>query len=178
MTFRLHRYPFMLVAIAGFVSTSSLSAADELELNASTPEVTISTRPAGRNFVSLPSLGYRFSVEARCTAGRKAQAISLSVADTRVSVPTDNLPADGPIDVEMTVPADQIGPIPLNEFCISNDSDKSREQMLLTIPSVLSAQASLLCADESGGQMSYASASLDVTLSCEPPDEPQTHSID
>ena len=106
MKFRLHHYPLMLVAIAGFGLPADSAAADELELNASTPEVTISTRPAGRNFIRLPSLSYRFSVEARCTAGRRAQAISISVADTRVSVPTGNLPSDGRVDIEMTVPAD------------------------------------------------------------------------
>ena len=178
MNVRLHRCPLLLVAIAGLGSHTDSAAADELELNASTPEVTISTRPAGRNFVRLPSLDYRFRVDARCTAGRRAQAISISVADTRISVPTGNLPSDGAIDVEMTVPADQIGPVPLNEFCISDDGDNDLQQTSLTIPSVLSAQASLLCADESGGEMTYASASMDVELSCEPPDEPETHSID
>jgi hypothetical protein len=178
MKFLWHRYSLAFVAIAGFLAAAGSATADELQLDASTPEVNISTRPVGINFIRLPSLGYRFSVDARCTGGRQPQLISLSIADTRVSVPTADLAQDGPIEVEMTVPADQIGPIPLNEFCVSDDSNSTLPQTSLTIPSVLSAQASLLCAGESGSEMSYASASLDVELSCESADEPQTQTID
>lgn len=145
---------------------------DELAVSADTPTVRISTRPAGRNFIRLPDLDYRFAIDARCPAGLQGSAVSISIADTRIALRQSQLAALNPLEVPVTVPASQIGPVAVDRFCTTTHGDDGgMPGSDLTIPAVLSAQVSLLCAGESGSEMTYASTSLDVVLHCESGEE-------
>ena len=64
----------------------ALAHAGELDVSANTPAVSVSTRPAGRNFMRLPDLEYEFVIDASCPTGQQPGAISISIADTRVSL--------------------------------------------------------------------------------------------
>lgn len=171
-----------LLAVMLFVPVASLSStsiawADELALSANTPEVSISTRPAGRNFMRLPALKYDFAVDASCGDGLSPESLSLSIADTRV---TNSLNNDtGPrVELSVNVPASQIGPIAVDQFCSTDSTDSGEDgHATLRVPAVLSAQAALMCFSESGNEMTYASESLDVLLRCDTEDESETHSI-
>jgi len=145
----------------------------ELDVTANTPAVSISTRPAGRNFIRLPDLDFVFVVDARCPAELQPGSVSISIADTRVALDASEASAPMPLSVPVSVPASQIGPIPAERFCsAADDPAGSRAGSTLTVPAVLSAQVSLFCAGESGSEMTYASRSLDVTLHCETPGDP------
>ena len=85
--------------------------AGELQVSAETPDVTIETRPAGRNFIRLPDLDYVFTIEAECTVNLEPTSISLSIADTRISLDADQVAAARPVRVSVSVPAAQIGPV-------------------------------------------------------------------
>lgn len=125
----------------------------------------------------LPTLSFEFTVDASCSDGKAPDSLSLSIADTRV---TNSLDSDTGSRLELTVsvPAAQIGPIAVNQFCAADNPDSVQdERATLRIPAVLSAQAALLCASESGNEMIYTSESLDVLLRCDREDEPATHSI-
>jgi len=113
----------------------------------------------------LPSLPYNFELEINCEAGLIPTSLSLSVADTRRSLRAEKLSEAQTASLAFTVPAAQIGPVALDEFCLQ--SPHSPE--LLTLPSVLSVQASLLCTNDTERQMIYASAPLAVTLQCTAP---------
>ena len=135
-----------------------------LSVDADTPVVEIGLRSIGRNFMRLPSLGYKFEMEARCAAGLAPKAMSLSIADTRKSVTAEDISAESITSITLRIPAPQIGPVAVSGFCI--DAEESNEKESLTLSSVLSLQASLLCASDADSRMIYASKSLDVTLLC------------
>ena len=158
------------VSVAGVLCVLACpqpAAAGELEVSADTPIVTISTRPAGRNFIRLPTLDYLFAIDALCPAELEPSAISISIADTRDSLTEADVSAPMPIQVPVTVPASQIGPIAVDSYCTADGAEEDDVSIPdLTIPAVLSAQVSLLCGGESGSEMTYAASSLDVTLHC------------
>ena len=146
---------------------SPLAQPDELAVSADTPTVILSTRPAGRNFIRLPDLDYRFAIDAGCPTGLERSAISISIADTRIALGESELTAAKRLDIPVSVPATQIAPVAVDRFCTVSTSDEEvLEPADLTIPAVLSAQVSLLCSGEAGNEMTYAAMSLDVTLQC------------
>ena len=113
-----------------------------------------------------------FVIDAGCPTGQQPGSISISIADTRVSLEEAETTASMPLSVPVTVPASQIGPIPLGRFCTSGDEMESAQaETMVTVPAVLSAQVSLLCTGESASEMSFTSKPLDVTLHCEPATE-------
>jgi len=141
---------------------------DALTIEANTPVVEIGSRTAGRNFVRLPSLQYGIELNAQCTTGFLPKAMSLSVADTRKTLNNNDISTETTTTI-LTVPASQIAPVAVDGFCIADAEDQSAENDTLTITSVLSLQASLLCANETESRMTYASSGLDITLVCRAP---------
>lgn len=147
------------------LSLAVTTSAGELSLSASTPEVSLSTRPTGRNFMRLPSLRYEFVVESQCPEGLSPEALSLSIADTRVTKNQEDI-ASAATSLSVDVPASQIGPVAVEKFCTAESIEQEVSQSL-RLSSVLSAQSSLLCVGDAGDDMTYTSASLDVVLQCE-----------
>jgi len=157
----------MLLLIASSTFADSSKRASELQISADTPVVSIETRGEGRNFMRLPSLHYSFAVEAVCEAGLNPTLLSLSVADTRRLLQAEELVNAQTASLAFTIPAAQIGPIALNQFCVQAPEHAE----LLTLSSVLSVQASLLCTNDTERRMIYASAPLAVSLECVAPSE-------
>jgi hypothetical protein len=144
--------------------------AGELAVSAVAPNVTVETRAAGRHFIRLPALEYAFVIDARCRTDLLPTSLSLSIADTRVAIPADDISVDAPVELTVRIPAGQIGPVAVEGFCIRNDAGVQSSEAFretVSIPSVLSVQASLLCSSETDSEMTYASQTLDVTLTCE-----------
>ena len=159
----------MLSLPVAVLSLAVTASAGELRLSASTPEVNVSTRPAGRNFMRLPSLRYEFVVESRCPEGLSPETLSLSIADTRVTKNQEDIQSTA-TSLSVNVPASQIGPVAVEQFCTA-ESIEQEGRLSLRLSSVLSAQSSLLCVGDKGNDMTYASASLDIVLQCEDPEE-------
>lgn len=160
-----YRNTFLLSLPVAVLSLAVTASAGELRLSASTPEVNVSTRPAGRNFMRLPSLRYEFVVESGCPEGLSPETLSLSIADTRVTKNQEDIQSTA-TSLSVNVPASQIGPVAVEQFCTAESIEQERRQSL-RLSSVLSAQSSLLCVGDNGNDMTYASASLDVVLQCE-----------
>ena len=153
--------------------------AGDLVVTAQTPNVSVSTRPEGRNFMRLPGLRYNFALTMGCPERMPAQWISLSVADTRVvlDLDSDDLGSRSRVEVSIDVPAAQIAPIAVEDFCTRHEGGNLEAQSeSVIIPAVLSAQAALTCADEERSEMTYASAVLNVLLYCERDGSPAGHS--
>lgn len=146
-------------------AVSQIANASELELRADRPVVSVETRSAGRNFIRLPSIDYQFSIHAVCAESMKPRSLSLSIADTRIFLDNTDLDSRLPLSVSVRIPADQIAPVALDEFCaIADDGPKSRR--VIEISGILSAQASLRCENEDSSEVVYASSALDVSLQC------------
>ena len=161
MTVRYYASILLLAALCGPKAAGQSLDSGTLIVDADTPVVEIDVRPAGRNFMRLPSLSYTFELVVDCAADLTPKAISLSIADTRKSLAPSDIAVDEMTSISLTVPAAQIGPIAMEGFCVT-----SSEQESLRIPAVLSVQAALLCANDTDSHMVYASKPLDVTLSC------------
>ena len=145
------------------------ASAGDLDLAADRPTVPVETRADGRNFIRLPALQYTVRVGVACAEGSKPKRLSLNVADTRVLLDEDEVAADTTFDVPLLIPASQIGPIAVEGFCVAESTGLGDTIETMTVPSVLSIQASLLCTGDSGDEMDYASTALDVTLECARP---------
>ncbi len=144
---------------------------DSLSVVANSPTVSVAPRDPGRNFLRLPTLEYVFEVRAKCSNGRLPKSLSLNVADSRSSLAADKIVNDGPTEISLQVPASQIGPLVVEDFCVAaaeeDDEPLSDVQTQVSIPAALSAQASLLCEGEDEKAMTYVSQTLDVSLVCE-----------
>jgi len=149
-----------------------------LSVSSDTPTATIAPRDAGRKFVRLPALTYRFNVRANCQADWSAEALSLSVADTRLTLDATQIADVELMPLELRIPRRQMAPIALENFCLRNadggagaaqHQQPGHTDLQLTLPDVLSGQVSLLCQSDSDQQMSYASLALDVVLICADP---------
>ena len=166
-------FSYLSAVAAGAIAAGAALpvAASDLTVAADTPAVTVSTRPARRNFMQLPALQFRFRIQAVCDAGQSADTVSLSIADTRVSLPGERL-VEQSNEVTVTIPAGQIPPVRIEGFCAA-DPGETPDDDSVRIPSVLSAQSSLLCVGDAGGNMTYASTPLDVLVVCQASEEPE-----
>lgn len=144
---------------------------DTLSIAADAPLVPLAPRDPGRNLLRLPALEYAFEIQSHCTDGRSPESLSLNVADTRKSLAAEQIINDGPTVIALRIPASQIAPIVIEDFCVlrpaENGDTTGQTPSQLTIPAALSAQASLLCAGDEDKAMTYVSRSLDVSLMCE-----------
>lgn len=167
-------YRALLPALLAFLVQDAAGQSAEsasLRVDVDTPAVSVQQRDRQRNFLRLPTLDYKFELDARCASGLMPVSISLSVADTRKSLSRSDMSVDVPTATSLAVPAAQIGPVAVAGFCVVPDEESvpTEEPESLEIKSVVSAQVSLLCASETEKQMTYVSKSLDVTLLCEIP---------
>ena len=162
----------ILTAVCCYDAAGQLMEPGTLSVDADTPVVEIGKRSIGRNFMRLPSMDFKFVMEAHCAAGLAPKAMSLSIADTRKSVTAEDISAESITSITLRIPAPQIGPVAVSGFCI--DAEESNEKESLTLSSVLSVQASLLCGNDANSWMIYASKSLDVTLLCTIPQDAQS----
>ena len=145
-----------------------------LTVEANTPSVSIQPRQGNGKFIRLPALEYTFKIRARCKLNRKPASLLLSIADTRKSLDAADISRESPVELTLTIPAEQIGPIAVEEFChTANENIASDDNIKnqLTIFAALSAHASLRCESESDQQVIYVSKTLDVKLICEQADQ-------
>jgi len=174
---------YVLSGIAILWATMPASQADNgssphsLRFTASEPQVQISLRSGKRDYLRLPSLEYTFMFTAHCSIDFEPHSVSLSIADSRASLSTDRLAdlATG-AELKMTVPARQLAPLAIENFCVRNDAETDPEiaphNAATPIHAVFSAQASLLCTNEDQQQITYASNPLNIVLICNAADNP------
>lgn len=167
----------LTVLLAGAAAT----AEDMLRVTTEVAAVKISPRPAGQNFVRLPTVEFSFNVEIVCRAELIAGSLSLSIADTRRNFKPSEITSAALEKITVTVPEKQIAPVPVDDFCLADDSApaglRPAEQMI--VPHVMSAHASLLCAAGDAKNMTYVSRPLDVLLTCErQPEEDSTKLVE
>lgn len=111
----------------------------------------------------MPALDFEIRATLRCE-GRPV-SLTLSVADVYLSFGPDSLGDEGRLEATIRVPPDQLAlVIAGSSFCLG-DTAQTGETLL--VPGVATAQASLQCASEDGGNsMHFASAPLPLRLTC------------
>lgn len=134
-----------------------------------TPAVTVGPWAAGRTLVSLPTLEFNFRLEPLCADGWQPRSLSLSVADSRLTLaPTGAPGASDTLEASLTVPAAQLAPLPVAGFCESPTEGGEPQSGVaeLTIDAAVSAQASLLCSNGDAERLTFVARPLAVTLVC------------
>lgn len=171
------RRPALAVLLAALAICGVARGGDSLTVSANVPAVIIAPRNSGRNFLELPALEFLFEVRASCSAGRSPKSLSLGIADSRKSLAASEIASDGPTELRLEVPANQLAPLAVENFCVTaaaeDDNAAAEPQTLLSVAAALSAQASLLCEGENDQVMTYVSRPLDVSLECALPAEAQ-----
>ncbi|MDJ0813790.1 MAG: hypothetical protein QNJ23_08675 [Woeseiaceae bacterium] len=142
-----------------------------LTIEAAPARATIQPLPEGRRLVRLPALEYEFGIHADCGTDAEATSVSISVADTRATLAGDQLRPEDPIAAVIRLPARQLAPVAIDDFCREAPDDAGENQLLVS--DAATAQISLRCADATGESITYASRSLDVTLECAAPADAQ-----
>lgn len=145
-------------------------ADNRLSIASEAVTVSISPRAAGSSLVLLPAVEFTFSVDAECSDDLGPGPLTLSIADTYLSLTAEQISSDGMDGIVLQVPAKQIAPVAVADFCVDDASGGQpppQEQIL--VRDALSVQASLVCSDETDRQSTYASHSLDIRLQCEVP---------
>ncbi len=159
-----------LAAILAGLPAVAEAPLQQLGIAAKTPAVTVGPLAAGRTFVALPTLEFRLRLEPLCADGWQARSVSVSVADTRLTLTPDGAPQeDGALEASLTVPAAQLAPLPVAGFCeLPAEGDRPRSGVAeLTIEAAVSAQAALLCANDDGERLTFVAKPLAVTLVCD-----------
>lgn len=153
----------ILLSVAAATQTAF---AGELLLSADRPVIEVETSGDGRNFMRLPAVDYRFDIRPICNTGMLPRSLSLNIADTRIVLADDKFDGDSAISVSVRIPADQIAPIALKDFCAAPAPAATMSARLQHIAGVLSVQASLRCESIETSEVVYASRALDIALSC------------
>lgn len=177
----------MLIALGP--AAAGEAPGSRLKISAEPPVVTIVATAPGRRSIDLPSLQYRFEVETECDGDRAPRSLSINVADTRLALSGAALEGQPGRELVLTVPGRQLAPIAMDDFCVLDTRTDDDEppgaaptsapgiapstamdaKRLLTVPAVISAQASLVCGGGDGQEISYLAVPLGVTLECAAP---------
>lgn len=172
--------PLKFLALAILSGSLTVFAADEdapgparhrLQVTASVPPLDVEPGSGERRPLSLPSLDVTFRMRADCRESFSAEQLSLTIADSRRFLDSAELSAAGLDDVHLTVPANQLAPLILTDFCRRDPDAEIRTAVFepettLTLAAILSANAALLCQSGDSEEMIYAATPLDLTLVC------------
>lgn len=148
-----------LFVIAAAVSTAV--ADNTIVIAAQEVEASVSPRSDSTRAVSLPPLTFNIRAAIRC-AGDPV-SVTMSIADTFVTRGRDELEGERATEASLTVPAQQLALAPVRQFCVEDDTESGNE---FFAPAFATAHASLQCESEAGVSMLYASAPLNLKLSC------------
>jgi hypothetical protein len=118
----------------------------------------------GRRLIRPPALEFLLRIDAECDANAEIASISISIADTQKALTSPDLSEAAPIATRITIPARQVSPIAVQDFCPMGSRAAGDE---LVVRDALTAHVSLRCTGEAGESITYASRTLDVMLHCD-----------
>lgn len=159
----------LLIAATAFVTDSVPAEVSSLfVVKANAAVAAIEPVADDRRLISLPSLQYALTVRPSCAAGMRAEAMSVSIADTQRTYSGDEISQQMLFEISLSIPRQQIGPIPIQRFCRAGRAGKDEDagESVLHIKDAFTAQLSLRCANENARSIVYASQPLDVALEC------------
>jgi len=135
---------------------------DRLSVLAEPAVAVLALQEAGDNLVRLPDIEFRLSLSPDCASGGRPESLSITIADTQRTLRGEELQAARKVDISVRVPAGQIAPLALREFCI----DPVFEGDSVLITSALAAQVSLRCSQADDQSIVFAAEPLDIRVDC------------
>ena len=154
-------YLFPLAVL--FAPLALAENAANLVVDADPAVVVIKPLAEGRRLIRPPALEFLLRIDAECVAEADIASISISIADTQNALTSTDLNDTAPIATRITIPARQVSPIAVQDFCPIEAPTAGDE---LVVRDALTAHVSLRCSSEAGESITYASRALDVTLHC------------
>ena len=149
-----------IVLVAPFAWAENTAS---LGVDADPAAVAIKPLTGGRKLIRPPALEFLLRIDAECDANAEIASISISIADTQKALTTTDLSEAAPIATRITIPARQVSPIAVEDFCPMEPPADGDE---LIVRDALTAHVSLRCTSEAGESITYASRALDVILYC------------
>ena len=160
------RTGLIIILLSAVGSAHCIAEEALLSVNSNTPDIDVRLRSSDRSLIRLPRLNYAFQIDARCPTGQSPRSMFISIADTRKRLSATELRESAEAGITISIPAKQIAPLTVESFCVEEDGSSRQQHEPITVRGALSAQAALLCSDDSDEKMVYASRSLDITLNC------------
>lgn len=153
------------VISAAALAIAGVSAAETLLLNAKAdkPSIPVKRLAAGNEYIALPALEFKLTVDAACPDGSSVASLTISVADTRRTVNGKDI--SGAVETTLSLPRRQSARLRIEDFCRQDDERKVSESLLVT--DVFTARLSLRCAENERQSIVYTTLPLDVELECE-----------
>ncbi len=144
---------------------AGISAAEPalLDARAEAVSVPVAHLAAGNEYVALPALEFKLTIDAACPAGASAESLSVSVADTRRTLNGEDI--SGAVETTLSLPRRQSARLRIENFCRQDNASQASESLLVT--GVFTARLSLRCAVDETQSIVYATLPLDVELKCE-----------
>lgn len=163
--------PFV-AGLAAFTVATPAAASGDIVVAAQETTAVVAPSAARIKLVNLPSLKFGLRAAFRCTG--EPVSVTFSIADTFATLHHDELAGLRAAEATLTVPPRQLALAASSRFCQADDPDTADE---LLVPGLVTAHASLRCSDDDGDSVHFASAPLQVRLTCErQPDEAQAPS--
>jgi hypothetical protein len=139
--------------------------ADRLHMNAEPAVTVLALQRAESKLVQLPAdVEFRLSVTSNCAGGGRPESLSVTIADTVMTVGGEELQATDTLELVVRVPASQLAPLALGAFCV----DPASEGASILAVAALTAQASLRCSRGEDQSIVYAAKPLDIRVYCIP----------
>ena len=148
---------------------NSAAAADGIIVAARETTAVVAPRAADLPLVNLPALEFALRAAIRCNGD--PVSLTFSIADTFRTLDSESLGDQRAAETTLTVPPRQLALVASSRFCLADDDTSTNE---LVVPGMATAHASLQCLDDGRLAVHFASAPLQVRLSCErEPDDDQ-----
>ncbi len=169
---RQRRLPILapIAAIVAATGIFSPAVADgNIVVAARETRVIIPPRADRLELVNLPVVEFALRAAIECKG--EAVSVTLSIADTFLTIGRDALLDQRAAEATVRVPADQLILAASSAFCVAEDQATADE---LLLPGFTTAHASLRCTDDDIESLHFASAPLQLRLSCaREPETPQ-----
>ena len=156
----IRQVPILALLVAA--NTTPCAHADgSIDVVAQPAEALVVPRAPGLALINLPALDFRLRATLECPGS--AKSLTLSVADTVTTLGSDVLGEQRSAEASLTVPARQVALAASSDFCLEADPTSADE---LTVPGLVTAHASLHCANDGRISAYFASAPVEVRLVC------------
>lgn len=158
------------------LANAGVAAAESALLNAKaeTVSVPVARLAAGNEYIALPALEFKLTIDAACPGGASVESLSVSVADTRRTLSGKNI--DGTVETTLSLPRWQSARLRIEDFCRQDDEPQGSES--LVVADVFTARLSLRCALDEKHSIVYSTLPLDVRLQCEAEIKPDGYQDD
>jgi hypothetical protein len=163
-------YILLVVAAAGAAGTAKPDSIGRVIVAAHPAIVEIKPLSDDRRLISLPALEFALTIEPQCATDMQAESISISIADTQKTYGAVAIDGRSIVEISLTIPRRQIGPLAAEAFCRAGKSDDIVTRTLL-VQDAFTAQLSLRCISEEKRSIIYVSQPLDVKLHCQNADD-------